>query len=174
MAVRINPCHGCPLRTGCNLRLDFAQRVRGLGLRSAMFDCDRLSKTLAVGTRIVVTMPTFSYDARDNEVVCGRREVKATIHASHLNTFACVIDKSDMDDMVEDGEISENVDPNKIRWRKSMRHSRIIRFLDEPRWTTCVSGNLVSPDGVCQVRHNNCDCKIYGSPAGALETVLEF
>jgi hypothetical protein len=130
-----------------------------------MFDCSRLSATLGPGTRIVVTMPTFSYDDRDNAVVCGRREVKATIHASHGNTFACVVDKADVDSMVEDGEVSEGVDPAKIRWRKTMRHSRIVRFLSEPRWQVCEYKNPIAPDGSCQSRSAECDCKRYGKIA---------
>lgn len=165
MAVRINPCFGCPLRAGCEQRSSFAARVRGLGLRSATFTCDKLSAALAPGRRVVVTMPTFSYDSYDHEVTSGRREVKATIHSSHGNEFACVVDQSDIDKMVEDEVVAENADPKKIRWRKTMRHSRIVRFLDEPHWTRRNCGNLVSPDGACHTKDGVCTCKVYGTLA---------
>ncbi len=165
MAVRINPCFGCPLRDGCEQKAVFSARVRGLGLRSATFTCSRLSAAIAPGRRIVVTMPTFSCNSYDNEVTSGRREVKATIHASHGNEFACVVDQADIDEMVEDEVVAENADPNKIRWRKTMRHSRIVRFLDEPNWTHRDCGNLVSPDGACHTRDGHCFCKQYGDLA---------
>lgn len=110
-------------------------------------------------------MPTFSYDSYDHEVTIGRREVKATIHSSHGNEFACVVDQSDIDKMVEDEVVAENADPTKIRWRKTMRHSRIVRFLDEPSWTRRNCGNLISPDGACHTHDGVCTCKHYGTIA---------
>ncbi len=156
MAVRINPCFGCPLRKGCEQKQEFSKRVAGLGLRSATFDCSRLSEALSFGSRIVVKMPTFGPDEYEGTVFNGHREVNATIHSSDGNRFACVVDKADIDLMVEDEVLAESADPAKIRHRKTMRHTRIVRFLDEPKWTKCESHGLVSPSGDCAERECYC------------------
>lgn len=162
MAVRINPCFGCPLRFDCALRADFARRVHGLGLRSATFNCERLSKALAPGTRIVITAPTFGFAEYEGEIMTGRREVKATITSSFGNRFACVVDQSEIDAMAEDGETAESANLDRIRFRKTMRHSRIVRFLDEPAWRVCEYGNAKSPDGTCHILQvqggHSCSC----------------
>lgn len=54
MSVYLKPCTGCPLRDGCEQRDDFRKRVRGLGLRSATFNCDRLKAAIAPGIGVLL------------------------------------------------------------------------------------------------------------------------
>ena len=162
MAVRINPCFGCPLRRGCDLKAEFSKRVAGLGLRSATFNCPTLSAKLAKGARIVVTMPEMgATEYGDADVQCGRREVNATIHNVTGFMFACVVDKTDIQAMVDDGVVAESANPDRIRFRKRMRHSRIVRFLDEPRRQVCEFGNVVMDGGCDQPPGDGvaCHCK---------------
>lgn len=169
MSVRINPCYGCPVKDGCEQRAVYRKRVSGLGLRSATFRCERLKERIKPGTRIVVTMPTLRWsEYGDTNIFCGRREVKATIHSSDGMHFACVIDKSEIDDMADRGEVSESADPERIRYRKTMRHSRIVRFLDEEPWRVCEFGAVVSPSGSCGNSH--CSCQEYGKPIPEAQT----
>lgn len=159
MSVRINPCHGCPIRKGCDLKTDFSRKVAGLGLRSATFNCARLAERLAPGTRIVVTMPVFGpTEYGDAEVVCSRHEVPATIVTSKGNAFACIVDLEAVKVMEEDGYLSETADPNKIRFRKTMKHTRIVRFLNEDKREMCMFGNPMLPSGKCDTRDNACSC----------------
>ncbi len=161
MSVRINPCYGCPIREGCEQKAEYRRRVSGLGLRSATFRCERLKTRIKPGTRIVVSMPIFGPSKySDQDVFCGRREVNATIHSSDGMHFACVVDKSEIDDMEDSGQIAESADRDRIRFRKTMRHSRIVRFLDEPPWRVCEFGAVVSPFGSCGNSH--CSCREYG------------
>lgn len=160
MSVRINPCYGCPIKEGCEQKAEYRRRVSGLGLRSATFRCERLKDRIKPGTRIVVTMPTFGPNNYGEDIYCGRREVKATIHSSDGMHFACVVDKSEIDDMAEREELSESADRERIRYRKTMRHSRIVRFLDEEPWRVCEFGAVVIPSGSCGNSH--CSCREYG------------
>lgn len=157
MSVRINPCYGCPIKEGCEQKAEYRRRVSGLGLRSATFRCERLKTRILPGTRIVVSMPIFGPSKySDQDVFCGRREVNATIHSSDGMHFACVVDKSEIDDMAEREELSESADRDRIRYRKTRRHSRIIRFLDEEPWRVCEFGGVVSPTGECANAHCSC------------------
>jgi len=162
MAVRINPCFGCPLRDGCELKREYSQKVRGLGLRSATFNCPILLSKMVRGARIVVTMPEIGPTMYgDSEVQCGRREVRATIHTVNGLHFACVVDRADVLAMKDDEVLAESADPERIRFRKTMRHSRIVRFLDEPLRRVCEFGNVVD-DGGCHLRPGEgavCHCK---------------
>jgi hypothetical protein len=157
MSVRINPCFGCPLRVGCEQRAEFSKKVAGLGLRSATFNCARLSTAIAPGTRIVIASPVRSigdYDSYD----ITRVETPATITSSRGNEFACVVDREPLlEAMREHGD--EETDVDRVRFRKTMRHSRIVRFLDEPRRGFCEHGSLRTPDGKCEVRDNECSCQ---------------
>ena len=159
MSVRIKPCYSCPLSSGCELKAEFRKRVAGLGLRSATFNCPRLAERLAPGTRIVVTMPNIEpAEYGDAEVCCGRREVPATIVTSNGCDFSCVVDQEAVATMVEDGEVAESADPNKIRFRKTMKHSRILQFLDEPKRVLCMFGNPKLPNGKCDTMLGECNC----------------
>jgi hypothetical protein len=55
--VRINPCHGCPLKKGCDLYDEFRQRAAGIGARSVTFRCQRVVEKIRPGTRITMSMP---------------------------------------------------------------------------------------------------------------------
>lgn len=172
MAVRINPCFGCPLRHGCELKGEFSKRVRGLGLRSATFDCPALSAKLAKGSRVVVTMPEMgTTEYGDTYVQCGRREVNATIHNVSGFMFACVVDKADVQAMVDDGVVAESADPDRIRFRKRMRHSRVVRFIDEPKRQICEFGNVVGRDGCDQRPENEVACHCKEAISHKMETI---
>jgi len=171
MSVRINPCFGCPLRVGCEQRADFAKRVRGLGLRSATFNCERLAAALTMGTRIEIAAPVRDYrygGSEDHgfEYSITRFNVPATITTQNPTTFACTIDREPLKTAMEkcgDGE----TDVDRVRFRKTMRHSRIVRFLDEPKRTFCEFGNVRKPEGGCDARNGECGCQQFKLPEAA-------
>lgn len=155
MAVRINPCFGCPIKAGCSLRDDFRKRVSGLGLRSATFRCSRIEDALAPGTRISIEHPFRA--AGDNfygDYNIVRHEVPATISSSSGHMFSCIVDRDVLVDLLENYEGSET-DPDKVRFRKTMRHSRIVKFLDEPKRRLCDNGNPILPSGDCDQRSSD-------------------
>lgn len=161
MSVRINPCFGCPLSKDCEQKADFKKRVSGLGLRSATFRCAKLSEALSVGTRIEIAAPIRDFTNRDGdygfEFRIKRALVPATIIARHDNEFACIVDRQPLlDAMLMHGDNDTNVD--KVRFRKYMRHARIVRFLDEPKAKLCAYGNPILADGRHDVREGQCDC----------------
>lgn len=157
MAVRINPCFGCPLRHGCERRAEFASRVRGLGLRSATFDCDRLAEALQPGTRIEIAAPIRSYAKFGDDYTITRAHVPATITTNRRTEFACVVDREPLKAAMHTcGD--EETDVDRVRFRRTMRHSRIVRFLDEPKRTLCEFGNPCAPDGKCDSRGDECNC----------------
>ena len=159
MAVHIKPCHGCPLGKGCQLRNEFRAKVAGLGLRSATFSCPVLKEKLAPGTRIVIAVPIFgSNEHGDEYYFSGRIEVKATINASKGNKFSCVIDPEHDD--VMDSNSGTLTNPGRIRFRKMQNHTRIVRWLDEPKRARCDVGSIKLPDGACDVpKGEHCYCK---------------
>lgn len=170
MAVRINPCFGCPLRVGCDLRADYAKRVRGLDLRSATFNCEKLYVSLAAGTRIEIAAPVRDYrvtptsDDHGFEFEITRFNVPATITGGKLYQFTCVVDREPLKAAMEKcGDFETDVD--RVRFRKTMKHSRIVRFLDEPKRPRCDFGNPITPEGKCDVRDGVCDCKQFAEKA---------
>lgn len=174
MSVRINPCFGCPLRNGCEQRIEFTRRVRGLGARSVIFNCDKLAAALTPGTRIEIATPVrdYRYHTSSGSEDIGfdykitRFNVPATITTKHPTTFACTIDREPLKAAMEkcgDGE----TDVDRVRFRKTMRHSRIVRFLDEPKRTFCDFGNVRRPDGGCEARDGECGCRQFKLPAAA-------
>lgn len=172
MSVRINPCFGCPLRVGCDQRAEFSRRVRGLGLRSATFNCDRLAEALTMGTRIEISAPVRDYrlspTSEDHgfEYEITRFLVPATITTKNPTTFACTIDREPLKAAMDKcGDRETNVD--RVRFRKTMRHSRIVRFLDEPKRTFCNLGNVRRPDGGCEARDGECGCQQFKLPEAA-------
>ena len=177
MSVRINPCFGCPLSKDCEQKADFKKRVSGLGLRSATFRCEKLTGALAVGTRIEIAAPIRDYTERgarsygdygfEFEII--RVAVPATIVASKDHEFACIVDREPLlAAMQNHGDIETNVD--KVRFRKYMRHARIIRFLDEPKVKMCAFGNPILPNGRHDVREGECEC---GQMLGLERELLE-
>ena len=165
MSVRINPCFGCPLSKGCEQKSDYKRRVSGLGLRSATFRCAKLSESLSAGTRIEIAAPVRDYTERGSrgfgdygfEFEIIRVWVPATIVASKNHEFACIVDREPLlRAMRNHGDVETDVD--KVRFRKYMRHARIVRFLDEPKAKLCAHGNPILADGRHDVREGQCDC----------------
>lgn len=158
MSVYIKPCHGCPLGKGCQQRNEFRVKVAGLGLRSATFDCSILKEKLAPGTRVVIAVPIMSGDEYGEYYLRGRREVKATVHASKGNRFACIVDREHEEAMLEDS--AELKRPERIRFRKMQNHTRIVRWLDEPKRRMCGLGSPMLDDGTCdRPAGEQCWCK---------------
>lgn len=160
MSVRINPCHGCPVRrSGCDLVNEFKSRVSGLGLRSATFRCDTLKRAIAPGTRIEISQPYIDYNNsrngyHDYGYTIERIAVPATIHHSDGVSFTCVVDKAAFDKIDEKygNQVEDGDDRDKFRFRKTMKASNIIRFLPEPRRKICDFGNVLDEDGSCDQR----------------------
>lgn len=77
--------------------------------------------------------------------------------------FACTVDPIDEVMNTPNGE-----DANKYRFRRKMRHFRIVRFLDEPDLRICEAGNLIR-DGVCDrkdaVPGEKCACQFMSEVA---------
>jgi hypothetical protein len=161
MPVHIKPCHGCPVGKGCAQRKEFATRVAGLGLRSATFNCDILDAKLAPGTRIIIAIPMIgTNEYGDHDVFAGRHEVSATIVSSKGGQFACVIDPKHAEFMTDNSSDLRN--PERIRFRKSQAHRRIVRFLDEPKREMCGIGRVKLPGGSCDRPEGEpCDCAQY-------------
>jgi hypothetical protein len=159
MPVYLRPCRGCPLRHGCEQRDEFRKRVSGLGLRSATFDCKRLASAIEPGTRVVVSHPikveTCGYSGESCYDIV-RAEVPATIVGSGRDAFSCVIDRDALLAAIEAQEgDATNIDT--FRFRKTMKASRIIRFLDEPRRALSACGRPKLPGGQCDLREaENC------------------
>lgn len=150
MGVRINPCHGCPLREGCEQRTEFRRRVSGLGLRSATFRCGRLDEALRPGRRIMISTPYMedrsSYWEPDYRV--RHKAVPATITGAHDGTFTCTIDPGHVVGKIDCDGAADEESVEKYRFRRRMRAQRIIRFLDEPDQPICRNGR-VQRDGKC-------------------------
>lgn len=158
--MRINPCHACPLRNGCDNREALRKKASGTGARCISYDCDKLDKELRIGRRImietVILTPTDNPYYADDVYDRSRRNVKATISArSGYYRFACVVDPGE----ITEEDVAEGIDVNKIRFRKTMRHTRIVRFLDEPDTKMSVCGNVMR-DGDCD-RQDGGDCNCY-------------
>lgn len=156
MAVYLKPCTGCPLRHGCEQREDFRRRVRGLGLRSATFNCEKLAGALQLGTRVVIRHPiAVEYDTgygSFGEYKIVHVEVPATITGNGRAEFSCVVDR----DALLASTRERDGDDSKIdiyRFRKTMPARRIVRFLNEPRRRLCTQcGNAKLPNGTCDGR----------------------
>lgn len=150
MAVRINPCFRCPLSVGCELKAQWSAKLRGLGLRSANFKCDRLLAEMRVGRRIEISTPVAEGTEFGESI--SRERVKATITAVKPDaTFACTVDPNDARELtIED----------KFRFRRSRPRFRIERFLDEPDGVVCGFGVCVR-DGKCDhhPERDSCWCE---------------
>lgn len=161
MPVHIKPCHGCPVGKTCQKRKEFSARVAGLGLRSATFNCDILDAKLAPGTRIEISVPVMdASEYGDREFCRGRHVVSATIVSSANARFSCVIDPK-WDEFMKDNS-SELRNPERIRFRKSQAHRRIVRFLDEPKNSLCGFNRVMLASGECDRPEGEpCECKQY-------------
>ncbi len=163
MSVRINPCHGCFLRHAGNAECDatrakIVKSVANIGLRSATFDCAVLASFVKIGARIVIWQPSFGPSDWGDEYggYVEKKKVSATITSANSGgRFACVVDKGQIDE----DELSAAVrDKNMVRFRKTMRHTRIVRFLDEPPRKICEFGNVIGDDGKCDCASGECAC----------------
>jgi len=144
------------MKNGCAQRDEFRERIAGLGLRSATFNCDILAKEIRPGRRIK-TMQTVALDFEDyNDTTPVRRVVKATIIGGDVSQFACVIDPGQISDDPDDH--ADGVDLSRLRFRKSKSVSRITEFLDEPDLPVCDFGNIVR-DGKCERLGEGYCCK---------------
>lgn len=159
MSVRINPCHGCPLREGCEQRDEFRRKVSGLGLRSATFRCQRLDDGLRKGRRVMITTPKMRDRGSlwEPHYTTEHVPVPATITGSHDGMFTCVIDPGRVYGSVVDGEASTD-GADKYRFRRRMRAQRIIRFLDEPDMAVCDLGRPMRGDQCDRTSDEPCYC----------------
>lgn len=166
MSVALKPCRGCPVKKRRDadclaLNKIMLDRVSGLGLRSATFDCGILKRELRKGRRISINVPDFDegfeYESPNAVQRSGSRLVSTTIVSYLGDRFACVIDAADMD-----GDrflFPEGFDPAKGRFRKPMPHTRIVEFLAEPDRPFCKYDKLQLPDGGCERREGeDCEC----------------
>jgi len=165
--TRINPCHGCPLREGCDLRETFRERTRLLGdvARSVTFRCKKLADALRPGRRVLVPTPRpkegpYSWGG-DPDIQIESVAVPATITGSHDNTFSCVIDEGNVFGRWSYEAGGQQAPDERFRFRKSMRHTRVVRFLDEPDRRLCEMGKRVmKADGTCDKPDDwPCYCK---------------
>lgn len=187
MAVRLNPCFGCPVKAlaipECAETRDRMRKgVSGLGLRSATFNCPVLASKLHKGARVVITVPIFTGHGYDGDEICDRRDAHATVTSANGSKFACIID---LKDAPTEDEVSESVsDIAKLRFRKTMRHSRIKAFLDEPDREVCALGNVLKSAGApfsCERKEGTeCSCfenallSAWGQPEKEQATRAEF
>ena len=140
MATRINPCFGCKLSVGCEIRDEWSSKISRLGFRSVTFDCDKLQKELRLGRRIMVSTPHGA--------------LKATITGYGRAEYSCIVDPG----QIGEEETLEGVDANIVRFRRT-RHARtIVRFLDEPDAVLCSNGNPFTASGICDTRDDECRC----------------
>lgn len=158
--MRIEPCHGCPIRDGCETREIFRKKARGMGAVSVRFRCSVLAAALRRGRRITLSMP-FEKEASgswgaDPDWRIVKHAVAATITGqdSSGTKFRAVVDPGQG---VED----------RFRFLRYRRHTRIIRFLDEPDMGFCINGELLR-DGKCDTSHNYCICNENAALAGGL------
>jgi len=148
--VRINPCHGCPLKKDCNLYVEFRQRAAGIGARSVTFRCQRVVEKIPPGTRITMSMPWMDENSGPyGEDYLKRSAMEATVlSVTDDAKFNAVMDKSEL------------IEDDRFRFRKRKHVRAIIKFLDEPPATICKNGNVVMLNGtVCDTRESDgCLC----------------
>jgi len=128
-----------------------------------MFNCTKLDAALAKGTRIEIDVPIRTPTDYAYEYNIVKIPMPATIIVSKGNKFACVIDRDAMAQAIEDyADVDEEKehDVDKFRFRKFMRHSKIKRFLDEPKSTICSIGKVKLKSGACDRKPGEeCDCE---------------
>lgn len=157
--THIAPCTRCPLSTGCSHRDELRKRVRGLNARSVRFNCDILKSEVRPGRRIVIRTPILElcdeiyHESPEYKAV--HVEVNATIHSVRSDySFGAIIDRGQIEAAMGDPEEwAEYLTPKQIndrRFRKTQKHIRIVRFVDEPDRKICEIGNLMLPEGGCE------------------------
>ncbi len=154
--MRIFPCYGCPLKVGCKEHEGFQKRAAGTGAVSIRFRCQKLISELRPGRKVVITAPSYAYGGYSDEswVCIGNYEVRATITAAKAYKFVCTVDPGELDpeQCKEDGDIDA------YRFRRTIPHHRIVRFLDEPDLRICKGGCVVR-DGWHDSKDQPCQCQ---------------
>lgn len=151
----IHPCRLCPLRNGCDLREQYRRRVRGLGAASVRFSCPKLAAEIRGGRRIAINVPRTGENRWGEPSRVSSKQVYATITSAHADhSFGCIVDPGQIDE----DDVYDGVDPNKIRFRRIQKHHRIVRFLDEPDGAFCGLGALMR-DGKCDTMDGGCTCR---------------
>lgn len=157
--MRINPCHGCSRRHGCEQREVFRQRVLGIGARTVTFHCPILTAEIRPGRRVVIPAKfVVEHDTGPWETAVQIENAKATIRSvypGHYFTSVIDADAFDADEWAFFTEHASN--PENIRNRRKMHHNRIVEFLDEPDHPTCKRGELTT-GGVCDWRRSGGVC----------------
>lgn len=172
MSVRLNPCFGCPIfrgqkRDACAIRNEYRAKIAGLWLRSATFNCPTLAAKLKPGVRIKVRHPMQVESGSEyQEFDIQLHDLPATITTSKNNEFSCVVDRDAILELIEDDDKEGIATVDKYRFRKTMRHSRVVAFLDEPPREICSGGNPINPDTlVCDRRpgdgYDECVCQTH-------------
>jgi len=165
MAVRIKPCFGCPVAKSGNpecvsLKATMKDRVSGLGLRTAIFDCPILMAQCQPGTRVVIEqkymMTGYEYTGAEVDVV-ERSDVPATILSADATGFCAVVDKEAFDSILDEATETSFRDKNLARFRRRMPFSRIKKFIYEPPRKVCGAGNTTHADGSCDSA-SGCAC----------------
>jgi len=158
--MRLNPCHGCPARDGCEQREVYRAAVAGIGARNVSFTCAVLAARMKPGTRITISTPTVTFGGyrhyTDEPIErWGVKDVAATILATRPDhKFSCVVDPGELDAEC----VAEDKDVNRLRFRKMRPHTRIKAFRDEPPLKVCEGGNVLR-DGACDRRDEWC-CRV--------------
>lgn len=168
MSVRLNPCVGCPIvrgqpRDACSLRNEFRAKITGLGLRSATFNCPILAARLKPGVRITVSQPVKTESGSEyHEYDIERHHLPATITSADGNNFSCVVDRDALIAVIDDEDKEQLATVDRYRFRKTMKHSRIVAFLDEPPREICSGGNVIDKSLVCDRRDGiECMCQTH-------------
>lgn len=159
--MRINPCHGCPAREGCERISEMKDITRRLGAVSVKFTCDRLDHEMRIGRRIMTDVPRIRAHpaSLEPEEVYSKVSVPATITGrGGYYEFTCTTDPGTAKPRPFRDEDREQVERRRfLKWRK---HTRITRFLDEPDRKVCESGRVLLPGGACDGHPDGrCWCK---------------
>ena len=141
--MRIKPCHGCPLKVGCEVFPFIKEKLPEdtRGFVSVAIKCGEIVKKLAPGTRIMLSMPIKweSENTYEPDYRISHTSFPATItYIDAKGSFNAVMDKNDA---FED----------KYRFRKRGPISRINAILNEPPRQICMRGNPIV-DGKCDTQ----------------------
>jgi hypothetical protein len=168
MAVRIKPCFGCPVAKSGNpecasLKATMKDRVSGLGLRTAIFDCPVLMASCTPGTRVVIPQkymvdaPEVAWSGEYSETRVASADVPATILSVDATGFSAVVDKEAFERVVDEASEGSFRDKTLARFRRRMPFSRIKSFIPEPPRKVCAAGNTTHSDGSCDSA-SGCAC----------------
>jgi hypothetical protein len=156
MAVHLKPCHGCPVprltddRQCADKRAEMRAKVSGLGLSSATFKCPILAEHFRIGRRISINTPVLKYAGfHEDDWRVSHVEVRATVLSFDGRNFQCVVDLEDMEKAQSEDHKGSDKEAKDYIYRKPMRASRIVRFIDEPDRSLCEGGNVALDSGKC-------------------------